>query len=500
MMATARAVVAALLGLIPNQSVVRADPPTDPSPGIGAIVRETMTAWGVPGCAVVVVRGDETLVLAGYGVKQLGRPEPVTPDTVFPLASCSKAFTTTLMAMMVDDGRIGWDDPVRKHLPGFRLSDPAADALVTLRDIASHRTGVAGHDLLWYHAPWDLSETIRRAARLPVEKPFRGAFQYSSIMVAAAGRAVANRADRPWEDLVRERITDPLGMKSVTFTTADPAYRAADLPTGYRRVSGGKLEPMPRYETAEPNPAGSINVTARDMVPWLRFHLANGVHAGKRLVSEANLAETKTPHVPLRMDESLRRLNPDTVQMTYGMGWLIYDYRGRRVFAHGGKIDGFRTQVTLLPDEKIGIALFHNVHDINMNQALGNLIVDRLLGLAKKDWNGIFLAAARAEEAERQAARDRRAAGRKPDIAPTLPAADYAGAYEEPAYGTGRVGHTGGRLVWEWSSFRCPLEHWEGDTFRITAGFFADQLVEFRVANGKPVALRFANRVFARAE
>jgi CubicO group peptidase (beta-lactamase class C family) len=459
-----------------------------------------MRAWNVPGAAVVVLKGDRVLVLKGYGIRQFSDSGPMTPDTVFPLASCTKAFTTTLMAMLVDEGVIGWDDRVRDHLPGFHLSDPNADALVTLRDIVSHRTGVSGHDLLWYHSPWNLNEVLRRSAYLPLDKPFRGAFQYSSIMVAAAGKAVANRTGKPWQDLVRERIIDPLGMKSVTFSTTDPAFKSAELPCGYRKTAAGKLERMPRYESSEPNPAGSINVTARDMVPWLRFHLANGVHQGTRLVSAANLNETKTPHVALRMDESLLRMNPDTVQMTYGMGWLIYDYRGKKVFAHGGKIDGFRTQVTLLPDEGIGIALFHNVHDINMNQALGNLIVDHILGRPKKDWNGIFLAAAKAETDEKAAALTKRAAARRADLQPTLPIAGFAGEYEDAAYGLGRITCTDQNLAWEWGSFKCPLEHWEGDVFRVRDGFFADQLVEFRVRNGKPDALRFVTRVFARKE
>src|SRR5579883_875670 len=233
-MRPARFVLVVALSLALEGRTGASDPPGSADPAVDAIVRETMRAWGVPGVAVVVVRGQQVLVLAGYGVKTAGKSDPVTPDTVFPLASCSKAFTTSLMAMMVDDGRVGWDDPVRKHLPGFRLSDPAADALVTMRDLVSHRTGLAGHDLLWYHAPWDLNEVIRRASRLTLEKPFRGAFQYSSIMVAAAGRALATRADRPWEELVRDRITGPLGMRGVTFTTTDPGYRSADLPTGHR--------------------------------------------------------------------------------------------------------------------------------------------------------------------------------------------------------------------------------------------------------------------------
>lgn len=476
-----------------------ADPPREVRDAtIDQLVQNAMKRWQVPGAAVVVVHKGSVKVLAGYGVKCLDDQKPVTTETVFPLASCSKAFTSTLMAMLVDAGAMQWEDPVKKHLPGFRISDPHADALLTMRDALSHRTGLSGHDLLWYRAPWNLNEVLRRTAYLPVEKPFRTTFQYSSIMVAAAGRAMANRADRPWEELVAERITTPLGMTGVTFTTQDPAFLSADLPCGYELKPGQPITRMPRYESPEANPAGSINVTARDMVPWLEFHASGGLYQGKRLVSEANLRETHTPHVPLRMEGSLKAMNPDTVQMSYGMGWLVYDYRGKRILAHGGKIDGYRIHIAVLPEEQLSMALFHNVHDINMNQALGNMIVDHLLGLPKKDWHALFLQVAQQEQAERMKQRAEMNRLRNAEIRPILPLKLYAGNYTDDAYGQGQVTWKDGQLTWEWSSFTCPLEPWQGEVFRIRDGFFADQFLEFRVRQGQADALRFAQRIFTR--
>src|SRR5215213_309027 len=180
---------AALLTAVSPASA--ADPVAVGPAAIDKLVRESLDRWGVPGVAVVVVRGGEVAHLKGYGTKRAGAAEPVTPDTVFPLASCTKAFTTTLMAVLADDGKLGWDDPVRKHLPTFHLSDPHADALLTLRDLVTHRTGIAGHDLLWYRAPWGLDEVLTRAGKLPLEGQFRGSYHYSSIPVMAAGRAAA---------------------------------------------------------------------------------------------------------------------------------------------------------------------------------------------------------------------------------------------------------------------------------------------------------------------
>jgi CubicO group peptidase (beta-lactamase class C family) len=469
------------------------------STSVDQIVNESLRRWKVPGVAVVIVRDGRVIHLKGYGTKRPGADDPVTPDTLFPLASCTKAFTTTLMAMLADDRKLAWDDPVRKHLPSFHLSDLNADALVTLRDLVTHRTGYAGveHDLLWYHAPWDIDETLRRARRLPPDGPFRASYHYSTILFMAAGKAAANRAGKPWDELVRERICEPLGMRHVAFTS-DEAAKWPDRATGYRRAKSGKVEPMPPYRLAEPNPAGSLHATARDLAAWLRFHLADGVFDGKRLVSAANLNETKTPHTVMRKDETVGPVYPDSVQVSYAMGWVVYDHRGKLVVAHGGVADGFRAQVTLLPREKIGIALLNNLHQTKMNIALGNSLIDHLLGLPAKDWNAYFLKVEQDERDARQAAIDKRNREREPNTRPSVPLAKFVGEYHDPAYGTGKVVLRKGRLVWEWSSFRCPLEHFQDDTFRIRRGNFADQLVTFRVAGGVPVAVRALGAVYVR--
>ena len=180
----------------------------------------------MPGAAVAVVRNGDVL-FSCQGVREAAGRDPITPDTLFPLASCSKAFTTTAMAMLVDEGKMAWDDPVRKHLPSFRLADPLADRAVILRDLLCHRTGLGTHDLLWYRAPWTPEDAVRRAGLLPLDKPFRSAFQYQSTMFTAAGLAVSSSAGKPWYDFVRARILDPLEMKSTCFTSTE-ALKFAD--------------------------------------------------------------------------------------------------------------------------------------------------------------------------------------------------------------------------------------------------------------------------------
>jgi len=462
------------------------------------LVAAARKAWDVPGVAVVVVRGDETLLLNGFGVREHGSPAKITPETIFPLASCSKGFTTTLLAMLADDGVMNWDDPLRKHLPGFKLTDPNANAMLTVRDLLCHRCGIGGHDILWYRAPWGIDETLKRAQSLPLDYPFRGGFQYSSIPFLAAGRAIEKRTGEKWEKLVATRICEPLGMTGVTFTTID-ILKDADRSSGHKLGKDGKVAVVPWYEIREPNPSGSVNATARDVAAWLRFHLSDGLNPnGTRILSVKNLDETKTPHNIIRMEGLAKSLNPDTVQLSYALGWLVYDHRGKKVISHGGMIDGFRVQITMLPGENLGIAVLANMQETRLNAALTNSLIDLYCELPPKDWNAFFRKVVDQENADRKATRDARNAARKPDAKPTLPLARYAGEYTHPAYGTVKVTLTDGKLTLTWGNYECPLEHFEADTFRITAGFFDDRLMPFTVAKGNATRLTFSDQEFGR--
>lgn len=481
--------------------VAAAPPPFDPkafSTEVDKAADDARKAFGVPGVAVVVVKDGEAIHLKGYGARKLGggaKDEPVTADTLFPLASCTKAFTAAAIAALVDDGKMGWDDPVRKHLPTFHLSDEAADKLVSVRDLLCHRSGVGPHDLLWYRAPWDLDETVRRIPLLPLSAPFRGGYQYSSVTVLAAGKAAENRYGDGWDKLVADKITTPLGMKGVAFTTKQ-AKGVDDRASGYTAGKEGKPEPADEYDMTEPNPAGSMFVTPRDYARWLLFHLNDGKVGKEQVVSAKELGETRQPHTPIRLDAATKRQHPDVTQMDYAMGWVVYTYRGELVVAHGGLIDGFRVLAVLLPDRKAGFAVFANLSRTKLNPALGNTLIDRLLGLPAKDWNAAFLKLDEQEAAEKKTEREARAKARKADRSPTRPEAELAGDYSAPAYGPGTL-VLGEKPEWRFSTFKVPLEHWQEDTYRATGGPFEDELLELTGENGRVVA-RFRGIEFVR--
>jgi CubicO group peptidase (beta-lactamase class C family) len=453
-----------LLAVVTASSGAARAEPLD-AEAVDAVVREAMKTWRVPGMAVAVVANREAVYLKGFGVKETGGREPVTADTLFAIGSTTKAFTTTAMAMLVDDGKMGWDDPVRKHVEFFHLQDPLADANVTLRDLVAHRTGLAGHDLLWYGSPWGREELIRRVAHLKPAHPFRSAYEYQNLTYLTAGHAVGLAAKTTWEQVIQDRIFTPLGMTGANLTTA-AAAKAPDHASPHQRKKG-KVEVVPWRNLDNIAPAGAINAGVRDLSKWARFQLGDGTWEGKRLVSAASLAETHTPQTVMPMGEGERVAYPETLQMSYGMGWVIQDYRGHGLVWHNGKIDGFQAQVTLVPRDKLAVVVLTNCDDTELlHWAVTNSILDLGLGLPKKPWVGAFgflegLGGLVAPLVEQKADARKRHKGTKP----SRELAAYTGVYEEPAYGRAEVTLEKGSLTLRWSSFTPRLEHFHYDTF-----------------------------------
>src|SRR5262245_19507010 len=307
----ARAILVLIL-LAALRSEARAQGPV--AKEVDALARQALKVWRVPGLALAIVKDDRIVYLQGYGVREAGKKDPVTSDTVFPLASCTKSFTALALGMLVHDGKLIWDHPVRKHLPYFHLSDPLADRDVTLRDLLTHRTGVGSHDLLWYKSPWTLEERIRRTARLDLKYSFRSTFEYQTVFFGAAGEAAAKAAGVSWRDLMQQRIFDPLDMKNTRAIEPGPKDSLI-LSTPHRLGADGRPVLMERYPLTAADPAGTIHTSAADLAKYLRFQLGDGTWQGKRLISAESLAEPRMPQIVLRVGEAGRRLNPDTVQM-----------------------------------------------------------------------------------------------------------------------------------------------------------------------------------------
>lgn len=456
---------------------------------LDTIVQKAMKDFEVPGVAVAIVRDNEVVYLKGHGVRELNTQSQVTADSLFAIASCTKAFTATAIGFLIQDGRMSWDDPVRKHLPFFRLVDPLADRDVTIRDLLCHRTGVVRHDILWVVHPWDRLELIRRSGFLKPDRAFRTEWGYNNLQYTAAGAASARAAGMPWEQLVQSRILDPLGMKATNFSIRE-LERSADYARPHARTTrtSGPIRVISPIMIDPMAPAGAINSCVRDLSAWIRFQLAHGEWHGKSLLKEEILHQTHVPvavvPVPREMEKVMKGI---TVQRSYGLGWDISDYRGRRLISHGGSLDGYRSRVALLPEEQIGIAILSNLDATYLPEALLNGLLDQLLQAPHRDWNVSYLELKADQEAERKKREDRLIQERKSNTRPSLPLASYAGTYTESAHGDIQITQDETGLSFRWGKFTLPAEHWHFDTFRLKeppvlyTEAFGDRLLLFRL-------------------
>jgi CubicO group peptidase (beta-lactamase class C family) len=475
-----------------------APPPLHP---IDAILTESLRSWQAPGVAVAVVHNDRVVYLGGMGVREQGRSERVTPDTLFGIASCTKAFTATALALLIDEGKASWDDAVRKHVGFFRLADPLANRDVALRDLLCHRTGLSRHDLLWYRAPWSVEETVRRMAFLDPSSSFRSRYEYNNLCYIAAGLAVQSAGKMPWHEFVQKRLFVPLGMKGAVFNR-QVVLRAPDHATPHRRGKAGKPEPMPWYDDdRQIRASGSIKAGVRDLSQWIRLQLAGGTVDGKRLVSAANMKEMHTPQMVIPLGPN----DVGATQSSYGLGWRISDYRGHQVIQHGGATEGFRSRILLLPRDRIGIVVLTNVEESGLVTATALHIADHMLGLSRKDWYPHYRDRAKEEEAARKERLRKREASRRPGTLPSQTLESYTGKYHDLAYGTLEITLAGKELVLKWSSFTTPLQHFQHDTFVVTESKGAasqrllGELAVFRLdPAGKVSGVRFLGRRFGR--
>jgi len=467
---------------------------------VDRVMTATMKAWQIPGAAVAIVKNDRVVYVASYGVKDLATNEPVTVDTLFQLASTSKAFTTTALAMLADDGKLSFDDPVRKHLEYFRLADPCADQQVTIRDIVSHRTGLSRHDELWDYTPLTREQVIRSMGSVALSKPFRSAYQYQNIMFITAGEVVAHASGMSWDDFVRARIFKPLSMTRTVTSDAD--WNAADHATGYHYDwKTNRITPQRPGDTTTIGAGGAVKSSARDMGNWLRFQLANGVFDGAQLVSEEMLVETKTPHTTIRMENLTRDTHPETNVLSYALGWNVQDYRGELLVSHSGALNGFRAHVDLLPKRNAGFVVLSNLGRGMALVSIRNALADMLSGKPPRDWNAYYLMIDRKADEKEAREKEERKAKRKPGTHPSRALDAYAGTYSNPAYGDVKITLVNGALVLQWNRLTIPLTHFHYDVFSAESDFDeVDEEVLFSLSrDGDVEALTFFGEPFRRS-
>jgi CubicO group peptidase (beta-lactamase class C family) len=335
---------------------------------IAKTVDEKRQELGIPGASLAIVKDDKVIYAKGFGLRDVDRNLPVTPDTLFAIGSSSKAFTAMAVVMAADDGKLSLDDPPRKYLPFFKLQDPEADAKITVRDLMCHRSGLNRTDIAWYSGALTRDEVIEVAARAKPTAKLGEKFQYQNVMFLAAGQIAARAEQTSYEQFVAARIFKPLGMKTTTFSVKQ-MQKAKDFSLGYdHNFATNQTRNLPPRDLTVIAPAGAINSSAREMAEWVRLMLGGGVYGGKRLVSEAGFAELVKPQMKFAGN------------VDYGLGWFLRDWNGHKVVEHPGNIDGFNAQVALMPDQHVGLVLLTNVSASTLGQFAMNAVWSNLVG------------------------------------------------------------------------------------------------------------------------
>ncbi|HKZ03103.1 MAG TPA: serine hydrolase [Pyrinomonadaceae bacterium] len=435
-------------------------------PAFDDYVNKAIKEWQVPGVAIAVIRDDKIVLARGYGVRELGKPALVDEHTLFAIGSSSKAFTAASIAMLIDEGKLKWEDPATKYLPGFQLFDPYTTRELTVSDLVTHRSGLTRGDLLWYASSYDRDEILRRVRYLKPSWSLRAKFGYQNIMYLAAGQIIPSVTRKSWDDFLRERIFVPLGMKS-TNTSITALANSDDVATPHSKIDD-KVQPVSWRNIDNIAPAGSINSNVVDVAQWVRLHLGGGSYQGKRLLSSGSIKELHAPQTIIRLEGNMERLYPEAHFLSYGMGWFLSDYRGRKVVEHGGAIDGMRAEVAMMPEEKLGLVILTNLHGTVLPQALMYKIFDSYLAAPPRDWSSEMLKVVKGLEEQAKAAEKKAEAERVKGTSPSLPLERYAGTYQSDMYGEAKVGFENGKLITRFGpNFTGDLEHWHFDTFRV---------------------------------
>jgi CubicO group peptidase (beta-lactamase class C family) len=431
-------------------------------------IERVLEDWDTPGLAVGIVHGDSLVFARGYGVRTLGEPERVDPHTRFAVASNTKAFTAAVLGTLVEDGQLDWDDRVTDYLPGFQMWDPWVTRDIRIRDLLTHRSGLAtfGGDHLWIGSENGREEIVSRIRYLEPVGPFRASFHYQNLMFLVAGMVAEAVTGQSWDDLIRERIFEPLGMTE-SSTSVDDLAGLVDVASAHEVVQG-ELTVVAYDDVDGVAPAAAVNSNVVDMARWMRANLAEGELDGRRIFSVATAREMQSIQYPLGVSawaaENLgRRFNG------YGLGWFVSDYRGQKVVSHSGGLTGMISLQTLLPDVGLGVIVLTNYAPDAPTSAITYRIVDAFLGQPERDWNQVYVGFR--DQAEARAARQEESlqASRVPGTEPSLPLEDYTGTYAEAAAGEARVRLEDGHLVFDYNPRHLgDLEHWHYDVFRVT--------------------------------
>ena len=450
-----------------------------PPDGFAEQVERLRADIGIPGMAVSIVEDGQVTFDQGFGVTKLGGTERVDAETIFPNGSTGKAFTTAALALLVDQGRIAWDDPVIKHMPWFQMYDPWVTREMTVRDLLVHRSGLGlgEGDLLFIpRSDRTRRESVERLRYLKPATSFRSGYAYDNVLYMAAGQLIEEVSGQTWEAFVAEHILTPLKMEesktdTTRFDVANRAFPHARIGGAFRGV--GKLSMLDERDELGRNgaPAGGMTVSASDMANWMRVQLASGQipHGGGRLFSEASAREMWTPVVlqPIApLPDPLKAAQPNFD--AYALGWDVQDFKGAKIVSHGGAVLGFQALVVLIPEKNVGFTMLINSEDGEILRGLQYTLLDHYLDKPTQDWPADYRAY-KAQRIKAALSTVQQTEASPAKVGPSLPLARYAGRYTDPWYGPIDIAQQNGALRIDFTKtprMAGRLEHWQYETFR----------------------------------
>jgi CubicO group peptidase (beta-lactamase class C family) len=435
--------------------------------GFDAYMEKVLNDWNAPGVGVGIVINDKLVFAKGYGYRDYGKKLPFTPMTVCQIASNTKLFTAVAAGLLVEEGKLTWDKPVRESVPAIRFHDDALNNNVTLRDMLAHRTGITRHDMIWYKADLSRKELFERLKYMESKEPMRQTFLYNNMMYAATGYLVELQSGKTWEEFVRDRIFRPLDMNATVYSVPE-MLRQDDhgVPFTEKRDTM-ELYQIPYYEdTAGMAPCGAIMSNIQDMSHWLIALMNDGKYGGKQVVPPNVLKATLEPAIGLPNTLAETRGFWELLNPAYGMGRDTASYRGHLLTYHGGDLGGFHSQVSFMPRERIGVIVFViGNHCASLYNTVSYTVYERLLGLDQTPWSERLLEIRMKGKKAGTQARAKAGAGRVPDTKPSHALADYLGEYEHAAYGALKIGMKDGQLQFDFHKIQLPLTHFHYDRF-----------------------------------
>jgi CubicO group peptidase (beta-lactamase class C family) len=426
-------------------------------------VNKEMAAWNLPGMAVAVVKDGEILMAKGFGEKKSGSGNPVDEHTVFGIASVSKNITAAALAILVDEGKLNWDDKVIDHIPWFALSDPWVTSQVTVKDLLTHRVGVGRMlgNRLQFMTNHKRDEVIYQMRYMDFEAPFRDKSVYSNVMYTVAGQLIEYIEGVSWDAFLTERLFKPLGMNN-TNTSITQFTAQTNLATPHQEIEG-KITPITWRNWDNGGPAGAVNSTVSDVAKWMLMQLGTpGTYENKSLISESQMREMHRPQIISPIS------NPYDSQASYGFGWNIFDYKGERILTHGGATDGFNTSVYMLPNQNLGIVVVTNSFSL-FREAVVYTLIDSFLNIKDTDWGAHYFNRYQDQYARVKQMRENMHQAREKNTKTKHVLEAYTGTYSDTAYGTIEIFKQGNDLkvrFWNSDDLTATLEHWHHDTFR----------------------------------